>query len=85
MFNDLGVGSFTFRDQSVMDYAIATAKSFENIISFEIYHMVAILSDGHSALHIGLNIPTHFKTTHEVTLKVPTKPPWKSMYCRALC
>jgi hypothetical protein len=56
LFSDHNKGVFTFRDKSVIDYAIASAECFQNITNFEILETDTLFSDGHSALSWEINI-----------------------------
>ena len=51
------MGSFTFRDKSIIDYVCATADCFQFISEFEIIETDPLYSDGHNALYWSLNIP----------------------------
>jgi len=69
------IGALTFRDKSVIDYAIVTAECFENIINFEIIETDALFSDGHSAINLTFKTPTVLnqpKVNHQTS-----KPNWK--------
>ena len=45
-------GDYTFKDRSVIDYAIAKANLFENILDFSIFKPDPLLSDGHSMIKV---------------------------------
>ena len=69
---DEGVGSFTFRDQSVIDYAITSRRGFILLSDFEIQNLDRIYSDGHCLLQITLHIVTQNSTNN---LKIPQHSP----------
>ncbi|MES9903304.1 MAG: reverse transcriptase family protein, partial [Sedimenticola sp.] len=51
---DRNVGEFTFRNISVIDYAIATSNCFKFITDFEITDLDPLFSDGHSLLSVDV-------------------------------
>ena len=53
---DARKGDFTFRDQSAIDYSITSNKGFTILTDFKIHELVRIYSDGHSLLHMTLNL-----------------------------
>lgn len=82
--SDSGVGTFTFRDKSVLDYVIATADCFELFGSFCIYETDPLFSDGHNALEWKLI------TRRGVIEQLPTcpteiRPYWNSMLSDKFC
>ena len=52
---DADIGKFTFRNCSVIDYAIVTAESAKYVQNFEIIDLDQIFSDGHSLLHFQIS------------------------------
>lgn len=49
---DKGVGKFTFRDTSVIDYAISSYEGLKRVQEFEIIDLDPLFSDGHSLLSL---------------------------------
>ena len=76
LFKDQHKGTFTFRDKSVIDYAIASAECFEHISDFEILHTDALFSDGHNAIILNIEIPELGIQPTPPNIK-PAKPIWK--------
>ena len=68
---DEGVGSFTFRDQSVIDYAITCRRGFTLLPNFEIQDLDRIYSDGHCLLQITAPCDSSSKNN----LKIPQHSP----------
>lgn len=63
--NDKNIGKFTFRDSTVIDYAIATLDCFKHFSFFDIVHIDIvdpIFSDGHSLLSLTINVAEENKT-----------------------
>ena len=52
--NDKGVGNYTFRVQSVIDYAITSPEGYSLLSNFEIQDLDRIYSDRHSLLKVVL-------------------------------
>lgn len=52
---DADIEKFTFRNCSVIDYAIVTAESAKYVQNFEIIDLDPIFSDGHSLLHFQIS------------------------------
>ena len=67
---DEGIGSFTFRKQSVIDYVITSRRGITILSDFEIQELDRIFSDGHSLLKISLEIPS--STSKVYSDKAPT-------------
>ena len=62
--NDAGIGKFTFKDCSVIDYAIVTTETAKHVQNFDIIKLDPIFSDGHSLVHfqiLGHASPTQRK------------------------
>ena len=57
LFQDKNNGAFTFRDRSVIDYAVSTAECLKYIEDFEITLTDSIFSDGHNALCFRIPFP----------------------------
>ena len=55
--NDAGVGKFTFRNTSVIDYVIVSPESAQYVQNFQIVDLDPTFSGGHSLLHF--HISTH--------------------------
>ena len=51
---DKGIGKYTFRDQSVIDYSITSPKGLNLLTDFEVQELDRIFSDGHSLLQMSL-------------------------------
>ena len=52
------LGKFTFRDTSILDYAVSNADGLEFVHDFEILDMDALFTDGHSLLSMSLKLQT---------------------------
>ena len=74
---DEGVGSFTFRDQSVIDFAITSRRGISILSDFEIQDLDRIFSDGHSLLKVTIKITTPISKINPKILKYPHKPRWE--------
>ena len=74
---DEGVGSFTFRDQSVIDYAITSRRGISILSDFEIQDLDRIFSDGHSLLKVTIKITIPISKINPKILKYPHKPRWE--------
>ena len=55
--HDKQIGAMTFRDTSVIDYALASSDTFEILLDFEVVEVDRLFSDGHSLL--ALDLQTH--------------------------
>ena len=55
---DKNLGKLTFRDTSILDYAITNAGGLKFVHDFEITDMDALFSDGHSLLSLALKLYT---------------------------
>ena len=55
---DKNRGKLTFRDTSILDYAISNADALKFVHDFEILDKDALFSDGHSLLSLTLNLYT---------------------------
>ena len=65
---DEGVGSFTFRDQTVIDYTITSRRGFTLLSDFEIQDIDRIYLDGHCLLQTTLHFATQSSKNN---LKIP--------------
>ncbi|MES9879996.1 MAG: reverse transcriptase family protein, partial [Sedimenticola sp.] len=77
---DKGVGAFTFRQNSVIDYAISSHKGLEYISKFVITELDALYSDGHACISLTLNFKPTTNNKNTGTQKSQTqqsKPKWK--------
>ncbi|MEW8547180.1 MAG: endonuclease/exonuclease/phosphatase family protein, partial [Candidatus Thiodiazotropha sp.] len=77
---DKGIGNFTFRNLSVIDYSIASAFALKYIKEFEITELDCLYSDGHSLLSTVIEFK---KAPCKVTKKPNSenqhrKPRWKN-------
>ena len=54
--HDKNVGNYTFRNTSVIDYALATANCFEYFLDFKIEEVDPLFSDGHSLLSLTIQM-----------------------------
>ena len=61
--NDKGVGKYTFRGQSVLDYSISSEKGFKLLTNFEISELDRLFSDGHSLLIMTLKFTPQIDIT----------------------
>lgn len=52
---DKGIGSFTFRDISTIDYALSSFESLTCIQDFSIHLMDSLYTDGHSLIKSSFN------------------------------
>ncbi|MES9884249.1 MAG: reverse transcriptase family protein [Sedimenticola sp.] len=52
--DDKGIGEFTFRDTSIIDYAISSVDGLKHVQHFSIERLDALFSDGHSLLSTKL-------------------------------
>ena len=52
--SDAGIGKFTFRNSSVIDYVIVSADSAKYVQNFQIIDLDPLFSDGHSLLHFQI-------------------------------
>ena len=77
LFKDQNIGTYTFRNKSVIDYAMASAECFEHIADFEITETDTLFSDGHSAIHFSIKIPEVTVDAERQQTK-QMKPIWKS-------
>lgn len=77
LFKDKNIGNYTFRDKSVIDYAIASADCFEHIINFEIFETDPLFSDGHNAIHLTIYLLPVMSETIETKTTTSCKPPWQ--------
>ena len=77
---DRDTGQDTFTDRSVIDYAIATAECFEDIVHFEVVETDSLFSDGHNALswHISskLRIDPSTEFTRSESQLLNQRPLW---------
>ena len=53
---DRGIGEFTFKNTSVIDYSIASARALQFVQNFNILELDCLFSDGHSLLTTYLNL-----------------------------
>ena len=75
---DKGVGTFTFKNISVIDYAIVTVQSLKFISDFEIAELDPVYTDNHSHLTTTLKfdrIKPKTKLTNNYTLQ--KRPNWQ--------
>lgn len=77
LFSDRNVGAPTFRDKSVIDYAISTAECFEFVSDFGVYRTDSLFSDGHNAIYFNISVPAtnYVNETSSKSLKTPK---WQS-------
>ena len=54
---DKGIGKYTFRDISVIDYAISSTEGLKRIQDFEIMELDSLYSDGHAMLSLTISYP----------------------------
>ena len=52
-----GIGNYTFRDISVIDYAISSTEGLKRIQDFEIMELDSLYSDGHAMLILTISYP----------------------------
>lgn len=55
--NDKNIGKLTFRNQSLIDYTLATLKAMSIIDNFDILDTDKLMSDGHSLISMLIKIP----------------------------
>ena len=53
---DREIGKLTFRDISIIDYAIASADSLGIVKHFKVEELDPLFSDGHSLLHLNIEV-----------------------------
>lgn len=51
---DKGIGKYTFRDISVIDYAISSTEGHKRVQDFEIMELDSLYSDGHAMLSLTI-------------------------------
>ena len=71
---DAGIGKFTTRNNSVIDYALASPDLFSYIEGFEIQEFNTVLSDVHAPLSLELKCKKI--ATSEPKIKISPKPKW---------
>merc|ERR1711867_109209 len=71
---DAGIGKFTTRNNSVIDYALASPDLFSYIQGFEIQEFNTVLSDVHAPLSLELKCKKI--ATSEPKIKISPKPKW---------
>ena len=54
--NDKGIGAFTFRNTSVIDYSLASAQGLKYIEAFSIKELDCLYSDGHALLSTNIKV-----------------------------
>ena len=54
---DKGIGCMTFRNTSVIDYAISSVKGLTLLTDFEVIETDILHSDGHSLITLNVDIP----------------------------
>ena len=81
---DRGIGRFTFRNASVIDYMLATAPVLEKLTNFEILEVDPIFSDGHSQLSATLTI-TRPKQKEPIKTDKKQSPRWDDRYIDQFC
>ena len=77
---DKGIGNFTFRNTSVIDYSIASAYALKYVKDFEITDLDYLYSDRHSLLSTAIKFKeVHSKLTKESkTGKQQQIPRWRN-------
>ena len=77
---DRDTGQYTFRDRPVIDYVIATAECFEDIVHFEVVETDSLFSDSHNALSWHISSKLSFDPSTEFSRSEPQllnqRPPW---------
>ena len=77
---DKGVGSFTFKNVSVIDYSILSAQLLKFVSDFEVVVLDTLYTDGHSLLYIILNFRNVLKLPkRKLTKKKSSRPKWKEV------
>lgn len=74
---DKNNGAFTFRDRSVIDYAVSTAECFKYIEDFDITLTDSIFSDGHNALCFRISFPELDIPKQKCNCTRNNKPKWR--------
>ena len=82
--SDSGLGNYTFRDKSVLDYVIATADCFEFVRSFRIHETDPLFSDGHNAIEWTLKT-RECSTESQPTCPTENRPYWNSSLSDRFC
>jgi len=74
---DSNIGKHTFRNTSVIDYALSSINLLYKLNEFEIIDVDGLLSDGHSLLSITVNLPFDVTLTPipEINTKNTPRPP----------
>ena len=71
---DKGVGNFTFRNKSVIDYTLVSSDCINFITNFDIRDLDPLFSDGHALLSLNVNL--HLNKQAPVESRTDsTKPP----------
>ena len=75
---DKGVGSFTFKNVSVIDYSILSAQLLKFVSEFEVVELDTLYTDGHSLLCTTLNFRNVLKLPkRKLVKKKSSRPKWK--------
>lgn len=76
--NDKHIGNLTFRNQSLIDYTLASTQAISLIKQFDITDTDALMSDGHSILNMYLSIRTVVETPTAINgdNNIKYKPKW---------
>jgi hypothetical protein len=78
MGTDKDTGQFTYRNSSVIDYAIATAECFVFLTEFGIIETDSLFSDGHAIIKFTVSSKTKVTPPHKQKLhKDNTSAKWK--------
>ena len=84
---DKGIGNYTFRSTSVIDYTIVSSDVFSFLADFEITETDSLFSDGHSILKFTLVRPNMPNERHTKTYSNSNqdKPKWNPKYKQSFC
>lgn len=76
--NDKGIGAFTFRNISVIEYSLVSAQGLKFIDNFNITELDYFYSDGHALLSTNLKVENSFEKTNkrENTENMRKHPKW---------
>ena len=79
---DKGIGRMTFRNTSVIDYAISSVKGLTLLTDFEVIETDILHSDGHSLITLNLDIPFCSNQTNLKANKPRHRATWKQAESR---
>ena len=79
---DKGIGRMTFRNTSVIDYAISSVKGLTLLTDFEVIETDILHSDGHSLITLNVDIPFCSNQTNLKSNKPRRRATWKQAESR---